>query len=218
MKDTKKIIDQIVIKVKQRLENEGSGHDWFHVERVWKMAKRIGKLEKADMFVVECAALLHDIADWKAHGGDDTVGPRVAREVLESLFVDEEVISHVCDIIANLSFKGAKVKFKMKTLEGKVVQDTDRLDAIGAVGVARAFTYGGSKSQLMYNPAVKPVLHTTKEAYVQNIGTTINHFYEKLLFLKKLMNTKAAKKIAEGRHEFMKKFLKQFFLEWEGKR
>lgn len=118
MQDTKKIIDSIVTEVKKRLENEGSGHDWFHVERVWKMAKRIGKLEKANMFVVECAALLHDIADWKMHGGDDTVGPRVARKVLEDLHVEEEIISHVCDIVANLSFKGAKVKFEMKTLEG----------------------------------------------------------------------------------------------------
>lgn len=218
MQDTQKIINQIVTEVKKRLENEGSGHDWFHVERVWKMAKRIGKLEKANMFVVECAALLHDIADWKMHGGDDTVGPRVARKVLEDLHVEEEIISHVCDIVANLSFKGAKVKFEMKTLEGKIVQDADRLDAIGALGVARAFIYSGSKGRLIYDPSVKPVLHTTKEAYIQNTGSTVNHFYEKLLLLKKLINTKTAKKIAEGRHEFMKTFLKQFFLEWEGKR
>lgn len=211
------IIDEVVKTVKKRLSGEGSGHDWFHVERVWKMAKRIGNKEKANMSVVELAALLHDVADWKMHSGDDTVGPRVAREILMSFSVDEVVIAHVCNIILNMSFKGAQVKFKMKTLEGRVVQDADRLDAIGAVGVARAFAYGGHKGRSMYDPDIKPVLHASKESYINSVGTTVNHFYEKLLLLKKLMNTKAAKKIAEERHLFMKEFLKRFFNEWEGK-
>ncbi len=203
---------------RETLEGEGSGHDWWHIYRVWKMAQHIGQKEKADMFVVELAALLHDIADWKAHDGDDTVGPRVARQWLEAQGgVEEEVISHVCTIIKEVSFKGAKVATRMSTIEGEIMQDSDRLDAMGAIGIARAFTYGGSKGRGMYDPEVKSQLHESFEQYKNNNGTTINHFYEKLLLLKDLMNTKTGKEIAQGRHVVMENFLKEFFDEWDGK-
>ena len=203
---------------RETLEGEGSGHDWWHIYRVWKMAQHIGQKEKADMFVVELAALLHDIADWKAHDGDDTVGPRVARQWLEAQGgVEEEVISHVCTIIKEVSFKGAKVATRMSTIEGEIMQDSDRLDAMGAMGIARAFTYGGSKGRGMHDPEVKSQLHESFEQYKNNNGTTINHFYEKLLLLKDLMNTKTGKEIAQGRHVVMENFLKEFFDEWDGK-
>ena len=202
---------------RETLEGEGSGHDWWHIYRVWKMAQHIGQKEKADMFVVELAALLHDIADWKAHDGDDTVGPRVARQWLEKQGVEEEAILHVCTIIKEVSFKGAKVATRMSTIEGEIMQDSDRLDAMGAIGIARAFTYGGSKGRGMYDPEVKSQLHESFEQYKNNNGTTINHFYEKLLLLKDLMNTKTGKEIAQGRHVVMENFLKEFFDEWDGK-
>ncbi len=215
------IIVKVIYKVRQKLEGEGSGHDWWHVYRVWKMAQHIGKEENANMFVVELAALLHDIADWKSHGGNDTVGPRVARQILSEHGVSEDVINHVCEIISTMDFKGAGVKSEMKTLEGKVVQDADRLDAIGAIGIARTFAYGGHKGRSMYEPEQKlgvqlPFMHQTKEDYFRNESPTINHFYEKLLLLKDRMNTEAAKKLAEGRHQFMKEYLDRFFREWEG--
>jgi uncharacterized protein len=184
--------------------------------RVWNMAKYLCEQERADFFVVELAALLHDVADWKFHDGDDTVGPRVAREILEEHHVDSSIIDHVAGIISTLSFKGAGVATPMETLEGKIVQDADRLDAIGAIGIARAFAYGGNKSREMYNPEQKPVMHDSKETYFHNGSHTINHFYEKLLLLKDRMNTDAAKQIAQGRHEFMKEFLERFYREWEG--
>lgn len=211
-------IDRIAAHVKQKLEGEGSGHDWWHIVRVWNMAKRIGEKEKADLFVVELAALLHDIADWKFHDGDDSMGPKVARELLEQEHVTEDVIAHVCDIISTISYKGAGVKIEMKSLEGKVAQDADRLDAIGAIGIGRAFAYGGHTGRLMYDPNEKPVLHQTKEAYMKNTGATISHFYEKLLLLKDRMNTNAARAIAEARHAYMETFLQEFFAEWNGER
>lgn len=211
------IIDSTVKYVRETLEGEASGHDWWHVYRVWKMAQNIGQKENADMFVVELAALLHDIADYKMHGGDDTVGPRVAREWLEKQGIDEGIISHVAEIIKEASFKGAKVETKINTIEGKVVQDADRLDAIGAMGIARTFAYGGAKGRAMYDPAIKPEVHESFEQYKNNNSPTINHFYEKLLLLRDLMNTETGKKIAEGRHEIMENFLKDFFNEWEGK-
>jgi uncharacterized protein len=211
-----KIIQEVADEVRQRLEGEGSGHDWWHIVRVWNMAKHICNIEGADMVVVELAALLHDIADWKFHGGDDTVGPKMARQILEKHSVSVEVINQVCDIIKNISFKGAGVKSEMKTLEGAVVQDADRLDAIGAVGIARAFAYGGHKSWSMYDPEKKPSMHQSKEAYFNSESPTINHFYEKLLLLKDRVNTKTAKEIAEGRHVFMEEYLDRFFQEWDG--
>lgn len=210
------IIQQVADRVLLKLEGEGSGHDWWHIYRVWNMAKKIGVQEDANLFVIELAALLHDIADWKFHDGDDTVGPRVARCILEEYRVDESVIDHVCLIIATTSFKGANVETPMSTREGMVVQDADRLDAIGALGVARTFAYGGNRSHLMHHPGIKPIMHDSKEDYFQTKNTTINHFYEKLLLLKDRMNTEAAKVIAEERHRFMEAYLAQFLGEWDG--
>ena len=214
--DKASVIKKTKEYAKKTLDGEGSGHDFWHVYRVWKMAKHIGKREKADMFVVEIASLLHDIADYKLHGGDTEIGPKTAAKWLKSLNVDEKTIEHVCQIIRDASFKGAKVKTPMKTLEGKIVQDADRLDAIGAIGIARTFAYGGNKGAPIYEPNVKPIMYKTFEAYKNNTPPTITHFYEKLLLLKDLMNTKTAKKIAEGRHKYMEGYLKKFYLEWEG--
>ena len=211
------VIKRTADYVKSKLSGEGSGHDWWHVYRVWNTAVEIGKKESADLFVVQLAALLHDIADWKFHAGDDSVGPKLSREWLEKLDVDENIISNVCKIIKEISFKGAGVKSKIKTKEGMVVQDADRLDAIGAIGIARAFAYGGHKGREIYNPNIKPEKHETFEQYKNNKGTTINHFYEKLLLLKDLMNTSSARKIAEERHKFMEEYLDRFFKEWESK-
>ena len=202
--------------VKSSLENAEGGHDWWHVYRVWQNAVHMAKQEKADMFIVQLAALLHDIADWKFHHGDDTVGPKLAKEWLEKLGVDKDIIAHVCEIIQGVSFKRAGVESQMKTKEGMVVQDADRLDAIGAVGIARAFAYGGHKGREIYNPEIKPEHHDSFEQYKNSESTTINHFYEKLLLLKDLMNTETAKNMAEGRHAFMEVFLKRFFKECKG--
>ncbi len=212
------IVQKIADEVRIKFASESSGHDWWHILRVWNMASRIGVDERADSFVVELAALLHDIADWKFHGGDESVGPRAAREILERHLVVAEVIGRVCDIIASMSFKGAGVVTEMKTLEGKVVQDADRLDAIGAIGIARAFAYGGHKNRTIYDPDKKPSMHQSKEEYFTNNSSTINHFYEKLLLLKDRMNTKTAKTLAEERHHFMEEYLERFFQEWEGRR
>jgi len=212
------ILDKIAALVKNRLDGEGSGHDWWHVYRVWKMTRHIGSKEGADMFVAELAALLHDIADHKFHGGDDTVGPAVAKELLSAENVPGDVTDHVCEIIMTLSFKGAGVVTEMRTLEGKVVQDADRLDAIGAIGIARAFAYGGHKNRPLHIPGETPVLHQSKEAYFKSNGPSINHFYEKLLLLKDRMNTRIGKEIAEGRHHFMEEYLARFLQEWEGQR
>lgn len=213
----KQIINKTAKYIEARLSGEGSGHDWWHVYRVWKSSINISEQENVDLFVVELAALLHDIADWKFHNGNDDVGPRMSREWLEKLSVDENVISHVCQIIKDISFKGSGVKNKIKTIEGMVVQDADRLDAIGAIGIGRTFAYGGHKGREMYNPKIKPVRHKTSEHYKSNQSPTINHFYEKLLLLKDLMNTKTAKRMAKKRHKIMKKFLDSFLQEWEGK-
>ena len=202
--------------VKRTLADDSSGHDWWHIYRVRQNALKIGEQEDVDLFVVQLAALLHDIADYKFHGGDETVGPKVAREWLEKLAVNEDIVAHVCQIIKDLSFKGAGVKSEMKTREGMVVQDADRLDAIGAIGIARAFAYGGHKGRPMYDPTIQPEQHHSFEAYKNNQSPTINHFYEKLLLLKDLMNTQTAKAIATERHQFMLTFLAQFQKEWEG--
>lgn len=214
--DKELLILKIADEVKIKLEGEGSGHDWWHVHRVWKMAKRIGEKEGGDMLIVELAALLHDIADWKFHNGDDTVGPRVAGEILHKYGVPENIISSVGCIIQEGSFKGAGVKTIPSSIEGKIVQDADRLDAIGAIGIARTFAYGGHKNHAMYDPAIKPMIHRSKEEYFNNQSHTVNHFYEKLLLLKDLMNTKTAKEIAVERHNYMKDYLDRFFEEWEG--
>ena len=204
--------------VRGLLSDEGSGHDWFHVERVRNIALHIARDEGAEPFVVELAALLHDVADWKFAGGDHDAGPRAARDWLGSLNVPQSIIDHVSDIIARMSFKGAGVETPMSTIEGRCVQDADRLDALGAIGVARAFAYGGHKGRALYDPAIPPQPHASFEAYKKNTGPTINHFYEKLLLLKDRMNTAAGKRLAAERHAFLERFLDQFFAEWEGKR
>lgn len=211
------IIQQTKEYVKKTLEGEATGHDWWHIYRVWKNAVHIGKQEDADLFVVQLAALLHDIADWKFHSGDLSAGPKLARQWLKKMEVKEETISHVCGIIKNISFKGARVKSRMRTKEGMVVQDADRLDALGAIGIGRAFAYGGSEGREIYNPNIKPKMHKSFEEYKDSKGTTINHFYEKLLLLKDLMNTETGKRIAEERHKFMEQFLNRFFKEWDGR-
>jgi len=217
------IIDKTADFVESKLENGEGAHDWFHIERVWNNAKAICKEEeKADMFVVELAALLHDIADYKFHDGDIEAGPKAAREWLETLNVDNSVIEHVCEIIRHLSFKGAGAENPMQTIEGKIVRDADRLDALGAIGIARSFAYGGAKGNLIYNPDIKPKLHNTKEEYLntlngKNKASQFNHFYEKLLLLKDLMQTKTGKEMAKKRHEFIEIYMKQFIDEWERK-
>jgi uncharacterized protein len=204
--------------IKEKMLGEGSGHDWWHVYRVWQLAKRIAKEEaKADSLTVELGALLHDIADWKFADGDLEAGPRAAREWLEKCAVAEEIIQHVENIIRDTSFKGAKVELGLKTLEAKIVFDADKLDAIGAIGVARTFAYGGSKDRSMYEPDEKPVMHESFEDYKNNQSHTINHFYEKLLLLKDLMQTETGKNIAHSRHLYMEGFLKEFYDEWDGK-
>lgn len=216
-------MNHIVLKtkefVKQKLYGEGSGHDWWHIERVYLNCLQILN-ETYDVLnkeIVELAALLHDIADWKFRDGDETVGPKVAREWLESQQVKEDVIDHVCQIIKNLSFKGAGTQTPMKSLEGKIVQDADRLDAIGAIGIARAFAYGGYKGQEIFNPSLEPKVHHTAEEYKSQNTTSVNHFFEKLLLLKDRMNTPAAKKMANDRHQYMVNFLERFFQECQYK-
>ncbi|MCP4217576.1 MAG: HD domain-containing protein, partial [bacterium] len=195
----KEIIAKTTAYVRHSMEGEGSGHDWWHVYRVLQNAVAIAKHEKVDMFIVRLAALLHDIGDFKFHDGDETVGPRMTREWLESCKVDPPIIDHVCQIVADISYKGVGETGKnpIKTMEGKVVQDADRLDAIGAVGIARTFAYGGAKGREIHNPDTPPENHETFEQYKNSTGPTINHFYEKLLLLKDLMNTETAKKTAE---------------------
>jgi uncharacterized protein len=210
-------IQSVADEVRAQLDGEGSGHDWWHIYRVWNMAKRIGDLEGADAYIVELAAFLHDIADWKFHGGDETVGPNMARQMLEKHFVPADVTDRICNIIRGMSFKGAGVSTRMESIEGKVVQDADRLDAIGAIGIARAFAYGGHANRPMFEPDKKPVMHQTKEEYLKSGGSTVNHFYEKLLLLKDRMNTATTKEIAAGRHRFLEEYLDRFYQEWDGK-
>ena len=202
--------------VKNELSGAEGGHDWWHIWRVWKLSVKIAETEHADLLVVELGALLHDIADSKFHHGDETLGPQKARSFLESLKVDESVIDHVVKIIANISFSAGKGKQSFRSKELDIIQDADRLDAMGAIGIARAFNYGGFKNRQMYNPAVKPKMNMTKDEYKLNNAPTINHFFEKLLLLKDKMNTGIGKKIAIQRHEYMEKFLTRFYREWEG--
>ena len=203
--------------VREKFLHEGSGHDWAHIERVWRTTQGLARQTPgADATIAELGALLHDIADWKFHGGDEEAGPRAARTWLLSQEVSEEVIRPVETIIREISFKGLGVPTPMSTLEGALVQDADRLDAIGAIGVARAFAYGGHKGRLLHDPAVPPVTHDSFESYKKNDGPTINHFYEKLLHLRERLNTPAAQRVAEGRQRFMEAFLAQFLREWEG--
>ncbi len=211
------VINKTIDFVKNTLKGAEGGHDWFHIERVYNNAKLIAKDENVDHFIVSLGALLHDIADSKFHNGDETVGPKVASDFLESLEVEKDIIDHVILIIENISFKGGNTIQKFTSPELDVIQDADRLDAIGAIGIARCFNYGGFKNRALYDPAILPNLNMTKEAYKNSTAPTINHFYEKLLLLKDRMNTDAGKRIAEDRHLFMETFLKQFYKEWEGR-
>ncbi|GAB3813936.1 HD domain-containing protein [Pontibacter rugosus] len=204
--------------VRELLSGEGSGHDWWHILRVWNNAKLIARHESVDAFTVELAALLHDIGDHKFHDGDEEIGPRMAQEWMQRHAVPEEIILHVCSIIKDLSYKGAGTSSAMATLEGQVVQDADRLDAIGAIGIARTFAYGGHKNREIYNPDIAPVMHNSFDAYKSNTAPTLNHFYEKLLLLKDRMHTQTAKELAAQRHQYMEQFLEQFYDEWNGKR
>ena len=212
------LINDTIAFVKKELENAEGGHDWFHIERVYKNAVLIAKGENCDILIVQLGALLHDIADSKFHDGDETVGPKKARLFLESKNVSENTITHVVNIIENISFKGGHETKKFSSLELNIVQDADRLDAIGAIGVARTFNYGGFKNRAIYNPEIKPNLNMSKEEYKNSDAPTINHFYEKLLLLKDKMNTKTGKEIAAQRHDFMELFLNQFYAEWNGEK
>ena len=212
------IINNTIKFVQEKLQNAESGHDWFHIERVYKNAVLISKSEKCNFFVVQLAALLHDIADSKFHNGDENIGPKTAELFLKSENVSEETIFHVVQIIKNISFKGGNFKSEFSSIELQIVQDADRLDAIGAIGIARTFNYGGFKNRQIYNPEIIPNLKMTKEEYKNSTAPTINQFYEKLLLLKDKMNTTTGKLIAEKRHQFMEVFLEQFFAEWEGSR
>ncbi len=212
------IIDLTVAFVQDRLKFAEAGHDWWHIQRVWNNTKLILETESADRLVCELTALLHDIADSKFHDGDETIGPRVAGEFLASIGVEEQVIEQVKLIILNMSFKASLGEVTYHSKELEVVQDADRLDAIGAIGIARAFNYGGYKNREMYDPNIAPKPNLSKEEYKKTSAPTINHFYEKLLLLKDKMNTPTAKAIAEQRHQFMEMFLQQFYAEWEGKR
>lgn len=208
------LIEHTVEFVKKKLEGAEAGHDWFHIERVWKLSKKIAETEDCNLEVVELAALLHDIADPKFHNGDETLALRVSREFLESRDASEDIIEQVLFIIRNISFKNRGEAPENLPIELKIVQDADRIDAIGAIGIARTFNFGGFKNNLMYDPHIEPKLNMSKEEYKKSNGTTINHFYEKLLLLKDLMNTEKGKKIAGERHDFMLNFLDQFYKEW----
>lgn len=207
------IINQTVEFVQDTLKNAESGHDWWHISRVWTNAKHIAQTEECDLLVVELAALLHDIADSKFHNGDEEIGPATAVKFLRSIAVDEHLTEHVQQIIRHMSFKSSFDKTKFHSKELAVVQDADRLDAIGAIGIARAFTYGGFKNREIYNPNIKPNLSMSKEEYKNTTAPTINHFYEKLLLLKDKMNTQTGKQMALQRHTFMEDFLNQFYTE-----
>jgi uncharacterized protein len=212
------IIQTTIQFVKQSLHEAEGGHDWFHIERVYKNALLIAKNEPCDVLVAQLGALLHDIADSKFHNGDETIGPRIAREFLHSQNIDSNTIQHITSIIENISFKGGNFEQKFSSIELDIVQDADRLDAIGAIGIARTFNYGGFKNRQLYNPDIPPNLNMSATEYKNSKAPTINHFYEKLLLLKDKMNTPTARKIAQERHAYMEGFLAQFYGEWNGER
>lgn len=208
------LVDRTVAHMRNQLERESSGHDWWHVYRVWRLARHIALAEGADTKVVELAALLHDIADWKFHDGDESANGRSARDWLIRLDAAPELIDQVCDIVDRVSFRGGGVSDEMPTHEGQIVQDADRLDAIGAVGIARVFAFGGFMGRPIYDPDERPAVHATAEMYKRSSSASITHFYEKLLLLRDRMHTDTARRLAEGRHQFMEEFLSQFYTEW----
>ena len=201
--------------VKTQLTNAEGGHDWWHIYRVWKLAKQIAENEGVDSIIIDLGSLLHDIADAKFHDGDEEIGPKISQEFLESLEVDDETIDHIDKIIRNISFKNSKDQ-KFKSPELDIIQDADRLDAIGAIGIARAFNFGGFKNRAIYNPEIEPNLNMTKTEYKKSLSPTVNHFYEKLFLLKNMMNTKTGREMAKERHLFMEEYLDRFYNEWKG--
>ncbi len=211
------LVDRVAQHIQSKFDGEGSGHDWHHINRVRRLAKQIAAAEGANQELAELAALVHDIADWKFHNGDDSVGPREAERLLSEEDATPEVIEQVVDIVRTISYKGAGVVTAMNTLEGQCVQDADRLDAIGAIGIARCFAYGGHAGRLMYDPGEPPVMHATAEAYKASKGHSLNHFYEKLFLLKDRMNTATGRALAEERHKYMEAFVERFLAEWNGK-
>jgi len=214
--DKDEIVNKTVAFVKDSLQNAEGGHDWWHIYRVWQTAKHIAKLEDVDLFIVELGALLHDISDSKFHDGNEEIGPQKAREFLFSEGVEEEDVNHIENIIKHISFKGGNQEQLFSSTELDAIQDADRLDALGAIGIARTFNYGGFKNREIYNPDIAPNLNMSKEEYKKSTAPTLNHFYEKLLLLKDRMNTKTGKEMAKKRHKYMEQFLKQFYSEWEG--
>ena len=212
--EQQQIIEKTIVYVQEMLADDKTGHDWWHIQRVWQTALYIGQQEGADLFTVQIAALLHDIADWKFHNGDEWASAKSAKAWLLKHHVPVSLCEQISEIVYQVTFKGAGVKTDMSCLAGKVVQDADRLDAIGAIGIARAFTYGGCKQRSLYDPEIAPILHGSFEDYKKSQSTTINHFYEKMLLLKDLMNTATGKKLAEQRHLFIEQYLEQFFKEW----
>lgn len=212
------IINRTIDFVKDQLSGAEGGHDWWHIYRVWKMALRLAREEKANLYVVNLGALLHDIADAKFYGGDEEIGPRKAETFLQSAGTGRAVIDQVLFIIRHVSFKNRHELPGILPIELQIVQDADRLDAMGAMGIARAFSYGGFKGRVFYDPAIKPNPNQSKEEYKAAKAPTINHFYEKLLLLKDMMNTPAGKQMAARRHRFMEAYLEQFYAEWEGER
>ena len=211
------IIENTKAFVKETLEGAEGGHDWFHIQRVYKNALLIAENEVSDLFVVELGALLHDIADYKFHNGNESLGPQIAGDFLRSQNVNEDTVTHVEQIIKNVSFKGGNTTQHFNSTELQIIQDADRLDALGAIGIARTFNYGGFKGRALYDPQIAPELNMSKEEYKNSTAPTINHFYEKLLLLKDLMNTQTGRKLAGERHRYMEDFLNQFYAEWNGK-
>ncbi len=212
------LINSTIAFVKQTLANAEGGHDWWHIYRVWQLAKNIAATEDVELLVVELGALLHDIADAKFHKGDESIGPRLALEFMKANSVDDIICEHVVNIISNISFAGGNHNQLFNSKELAVVQDADRLDALGAIGIARTFNYGGFKNREMYNPSIKPKMNMSKEEYRNSSAPTLNHFYEKLLLLKDRMNTETGKRMAAERHQFMELFLEQFYAEWDGQK
>lgn len=208
------LVDRVAAHIKAKFLAESSGHDWHHINRVWQLTRQIAAQEGADREIAELGALVHDIADWKFHDGDDSIGPREAERLLSREGASPQVIAAVVDIVATISFKGAGVSTAMRTLEGQCVQDADRLDAIGAIGIARCFAYGGHAGRLMHDPDEAPVLHQTAAAYKASKGASLNHFYEKLFLLKDRMNTPTGRALAEPRHQFIQDYVDQFLAEW----
>jgi uncharacterized protein len=214
--DAKELIGRTAEHVRDVMAGDFSGHDWWHVYRVWRMAVRLASETQADLVVVELGALLHDIADWKFNEGDLEVGPRVAREWLESQGADPDIVRKVSDVVAGESFIGAGVPDKACSLESQIVQDADRLDALGAVGIGRTFAFGGAHNRQMYDPDVSAEYHETFESYKSSASPTINHFYEKLFLLKDRMHTSTGRQMAEARHQYMVDFVNRFHMEWDG--